>query len=388
MGSRRNSFSGNAALSRTMPIVIQPYQRQHEAAVQAFNTRLVAGENNPDLVFYEYSQPSWLPQVEGSPLRNEFFVALEDGQVRGAYALKYERFFLAGRGEYTVACYHHPLSEGIVDRKYSTVGSLLLRDALWREPTLYALGMGGMDRPLPRMLRAMGWDLRPVRFYFMVVRPHRFLRQMQALRSVPWRRELMDFAAFTGLGWAALLALRFFKRLAGTSTASFEVIEIDVFPEWADALWLEAKDAYALASVRDRRTLSRLYPSGDNHLTKLGVSQNGEPIGWAVVGERRKDFKFGTLRVGSIVDCWARPENAQQVMLAATQALERKGMDLIVSNQSHSQWGRALEGCGFFAAESNFIFATSKKHSALLGQNGLKDFHLTRANGDGLPRNF
>jgi hypothetical protein len=311
---------------------------------------------------------------------------LEDGAVRGAYALKYERFLLAGEGEYTVACYHHPLSEGVINRTYSTVGSLLLRDALWREPMLYTLGMGGIDRPLAKMLKVMGWNLQLVPFYFRVVHPYRFFRQMNALRQARWRRWLMDLGAFSGTGWLSITAAQSARRLLNR-ISPFEITEVDDFPAWTDTLWLETKDAYRLTSVRDRATICRLYPPGDQHLTKLCVSQQGKPIGWAVVGERRRDPKYGSLRVGSIVDCWARPENAAQVMLAATQTLEHKGMDLIVSNQSHQHWCRALEGCGFFRSESNFVFATSKKLSALL-QGKLSDFHLNRANGDGLPRNF
>src|SRR5215831_19070537 len=106
-----------------MPISVQPYREEHESAVKAFNQRLRAGTSDPNLVFYERSHPSWLPRQEGSPMYNKYFVA--------------------GQGEYTVACYHHPLSEGIVNRNYFAVGSRLLRDAIWREPMLYALGMGG-----------------------------------------------------------------------------------------------------------------------------------------------------------------------------------------------------------------------------------------------------
>jgi hypothetical protein len=370
-----------------MSIIIQPYRQDHQNAVIAFNQRLRAATSNPDLVFYERSTSSWLPRVEGSPLRNEYFLALEDGTVRGAYALKYERFFLAGHGEYDVACYHHPLSEGIVNRNYAAVGSLLLRDAVWREPILYALGMGGADRPIAKMLNVMGWNLQPVPFYFRVVRPYKFLRRMNVLRQSSWKRWLMDLGAFSGTGWAAISAAQAVKRMRAHQASAFEVVEVDEFPAWADVLWHEANDSYRLASVRNRQTLSRLYPPSEKHLTKLFVTSQGTPIGWAVVGERRKDTKFGSLRVGSIVDCWARLENAPQVMRAATQVLERLEMDLIVSNQSHKLWGRALEGCGFLRAESNFIFATSKKHSALL-RGHLSEFHLTRANGDGLPRNF
>jgi len=371
-----------------MSIVIQPYREEHESAVQAFNHRLVTATSDPDLVFYERSAPKWLPKVEGCPLYNEYFVAIEDHVVRGAYALKHERASIAGRGESAVACYHHPLSEGIVNRSFSTVGSLLLRDALRRQPVLYALGMGGYDRPLPKMLKAMGWTLALVPFYFRIVHPFRFLRQMTTIRNSRWRRWLMDLGAFSGMGWAALTVAQNVKRLRITGVGSIESMEVDEFPDWTDALWLEAKDDYRLASIRDRKTLARLYPAEDKHLTKLCVFRQGKPVGWAVVGERRKDAKYGSLRVGSIVDCWARPEHAPYVILAATQTLEKQEVDLILSNQSHQQWCRALESAGYWRVASNFIFAYSKNLSALLGPAQISEFHLNRANGDGLPRNF
>jgi hypothetical protein len=370
-----------------MSIVIQPFREEHERAVQAFNQRLVTATSDPDLVFYEHSVPHWLPKIEGSPLYNEYFVALEDDVIRGAYALKHDRVHIAGQGECAVACYHHPLSEGIVNRSYSTVGSLLLRDAVRRQPELYALGMGGYDRPLPRMLKAMGWTLGLVPFYFRIVHPFRFLRQMTTIRNSPWRRWLMDLAAFSGAGWS-LKAAQNVKRLRTTGSGSIESRLVEELPDWTDTLWLEAKHEYRLASVRDQKTLARLYPAEDKHLTKLCVFRQGKPVGWAVVGERRKDAKYGSLRVGSIVDCWARPEDAPFVILAATQTLEKQEVDLILSNQSHQQWCRALVGAGYWRADSNFIFAAAKNFSALLGPVEISEFHLNRANGDGLPRNF
>ena len=115
-----------------MPIVIQPYREEREGAVQAFNHRLRTASGDPNLVFYERSDPAWLPPLEGTPIYNRYFVALENGFVRGAYALKFEQFFVLGHGELTVACYHHPLSEGVIDRRYATVWarSSSLRSAL------------------------------------------------------------------------------------------------------------------------------------------------------------------------------------------------------------------------------------------------------------------
>lgn len=371
-----------------MAVVIQPYEEHHESAVKAFNQRLRSAMGDPNLVFSERSHPVWLPKMEGSPLYNQYFVALEGETVHGAYALKYERFFIAGHGECTVACYHHALSEGIVNRSYSRVGSLLLRDAVWREPMLYALGMGGYDRPLPQMLKALGWTMHLVPFYFLIVKPYRFFREMAVLRNSFWKRCFMDLMAFSAVGWVAVKGAQKVRRLQLDSIGRLEITEMDVFSDWAEALWLTAKNTYAVASVRDRDTLHRLYPPNYRYLTVLRVSVQGEPIGWAAVGERRRDAKYGGLRVGSIVDCWARPENAIFVVGAAARVLEQQSMDLIVSNQSHHGWASALEACGFFKAESNFVFAASRKFATLLQGSRFSDFHLTRANGDGLPNNF
>src|SRR5216684_8153762 len=177
-----------------MAIVIQPYLPEHEPAVQEFNRRLQATAD-PDLVFYKTSAPQWLPKLGDHPLYNEYFVAVEAGVIRGAYGLKHERVFVPGKGDIAIACYHHSLSEGIVNRSFPSVGGLLARDALARQPLLYALGMGGHERPLAKMLTALGFSLTSIPFYFRIVHPYKLLLEMQALRDLRWRRILMNVAA-------------------------------------------------------------------------------------------------------------------------------------------------------------------------------------------------
>jgi hypothetical protein len=371
-----------------MPILIQPYREEHEPAVQDFNRRLQAA-GDPSLVFYKTAVPHWLPKTEGSALYNEYFVALDSGVVRGAYALKHEQVFVQGKGDIRVACYHHPLSEGILNRAYASVGGLMVRDALSRQPLLYALGMGGTDRPLAKMLKSLGWSLALLPFHFRIVHPKRFLNEMQALRTTTLRKAAMDAAAASGVGWLAVRAAQGLLSL-GRRTEGVRVDRIDEFSEWANWLWIEAREHYYLTSLRDSKTLRRLYSKSDNLLTRLRVRNGTTEIGWAVVGERREDPKFGAMRVGSIVDCWASPENARDVLRAATEELEKQGFDMIVANHSHTAWSRALRQCGFFNGPSNFVFAASKKYAELLpplGEN-VGRFHITRADGDGLPRNF
>jgi hypothetical protein len=373
-----------------MPIVIQPYREEHQPAVQEFNQRLQSGGADPDLVFFTFAQPRWLPHADGASLYQEYFVALENGTVRGGYALKRQNFFFADGVTRNVAYYHHPLSEGIVNKSYAAVGSMLLKDAMSRSPLLYCLGMGGYDRPLPKMLIRLGWAHFAVPFYFNVVRPNRFFREIQALRKSPFRRLILNLAAWTGTGWAGVKTIQGLRKLRAPKVGSFTAERVEGFSDWVDPLWEQAKNHYAMTAVRDCQTMRTLYPASDTHFTRLRVRRGGQDIGWAVVGERRKDEKYGAMRVGSIVDCWAAPENVLPVLQGASTTLVDLGADLIVSNQSHHLWAHALEHAGFLNSPSNFIFAAGKSLSALLQPiaESQSRLHFTRADGDGLPRNF
>ena len=142
--------------------------------------------------------------------------------------------------------------------------------------------------------------------------------------------------------------------------------------------------------MRDVEALTTLYPSTDTHLTRVEVARSEKLLGWAVVGERRKDPKYGDLRVGSVVDCWAIAGEAFAVASAATKALETRGFDLILTNQSHRMWCDAFRIAGYLSGPSNFIFAASKKLAELLSpfEEIHPRMHFTRADGDGLPKNF
>jgi hypothetical protein len=373
-----------------MALVIEPYREHHEGAVREFNQRLIAAGADPNLVFFERAAPQWLPKSHEARLYSEYFVAVSDGIVRGGYALKHQDFHFGDGSVCSVAYYHHPISEGIIDKSYAVVGGLLLRDAITRAPMLYCLGMGGYERPLPKMLMQLGWSHCAVPFYFRVLNPSRFLRQMNALRTHAPLRLLMNLGAFTGLGWAALKSHNAVKRWLVPRVEPYESHRVEGFSGWADEIWQRGKNQCAFTAVRDSHVLDLLYPTEDRHLTKLQVTRDGQTIGWAVIGERRKDSKFGDMRVGSIVDCWATPEAVLPVVQSATDALAQTGVDLIVSNQAHEMWRTAFRDCGYLRGESNFIFAAGKELTQKLEPFARNQgrFHLTRADGDGLPRNF
>src|SRR6266705_69741 len=111
-----------------------------------------------------------------------------------------------------------------------------------------------------------------------------------------------------------------------------------------------------MIAVRNSETLNILYPANSKRFLSYKVTRGGGVLGWVVLLDTpmHNDKYFGNLRVGSIVDCLALPENASAVIRAATRVLEERGADLIVSNQSHAAWSTALRNAGFVAGPSNF----------------------------------
>jgi len=376
-----------------MAIAIQPYRPEHETAVAEFNQRLRQAGEDENLVFYGRAEPRWLPHSAASRIYNDFFVAVDDGVVRGGYALKSQPFLFPDGQIRSIGYYHHPLSEGIVDKKHAIVGTLLLRDATQRAPLLYCLGMGGYDNPLPQMLVRLGWTHCLVPFFFRVVHASRFLRNMQGLRSSVARKLMMDLAAYSGAGWAGSKLLQGYRAIGAPPSRVSECCEVasfDAAAESLQSLWEQARQACSFTAARDAEALRILYPPSQTHLTRMVVKRAGAAIGWAVVGERRRDAKYGNMRVGSVVDCFALPGEFFSVVRCATHTLERQGFDLVLSNQSHETWGEAFKAAGYLPGPSNFIFAASKKLAELLApfENVRPRMHLTRADGDGLPANF
>jgi hypothetical protein len=112
-----------------------------------------------------------------------------------------------------------------------------------------------------------------------------------------------------------------------------------------------------------------------------------KPVGWSLLlsSQLRGHSYFGNMRLGSIVDCLAEPRFAAPIIRHTRAALVRKGVDLVVSNQSHRAWCQAMTAAGFVSGPSNFIFAASKALTRRLDEKQIKpdDIHVNRGDGDG-----
>lgn len=322
------------------------------------------------------------PKRPDRSLYQESFLALETGQVRGGYHLKHQKFFIRGRVE-AVAGPQHLVSEGIVNPAYTLVGVVLLQNALQKQPLLYALGMGGNNRRLPRLLKASRWTLHTVPFFFKILNPSSLLANLTYLRRHRRGELLLDLLRYTRIGSAAARILQCRSARVDYLLRSEGFVE---FGPWADRLCEACKDRYSFLAVRDRSTLNLLYPSSNTKFLRLIILREAKTIGWAITLDSQLfgHQYFGNMRLGSIVDCLASPEDACSTIASATRFLERRNVDLIVSNQASSAWCSALSRNGFIRSPgSNFVLALSPKLAERLQPFGQLKYHIHMNRGDG-----
>lgn len=367
-----------------MNLRIKSYSDHDIDAVRQFNVRVADSSRGPR--FPETPISMSLPKTGDSDIYQEYFVAKDlTGHVRGAYILKHQTFVVNGVPVSIGMC-QSPISEGIVDPRYILVGPLLLRDALRRQPLLYALGIGGLKEAYGRLLRAMRWRMSFIPFYFKICHPFPFLRSVSFLRHSVALRLMLDGLAFSGMGPLVLGAVRYATDVRILLMEQPHVEILDHFDARVDNLNGNSNHYYSFVALRDMRTLNVLYPSG-RPFHRLLVSDRSGPVGWSVVLATRMTHhrQFGNMHVGSIVDCMASHGNEDMVIKGSTAFLESKGVDVIVSNQSHYMWRRAMLRSGFFRGASNYQFGVSPSLERLLGFSGtsLPCVHMTRGDGDG-----
>jgi hypothetical protein len=370
--------------NQRMPIVVRPFADGDIEALQQFNERLrTAGAA---WQFPESPIPTHLAPLDSLLPYNEILLAVDGGSVRGGYVLKRQAFSLDGVVT-TIGHNTHQLSEGIVDFRFGHVGLLVLKDALKRHPMLFGLGIGGYDEAIARLLKAASWSMISCPFFFKVVHPYRFLREIVFLRSDRTRRVTLDALAYSGLGWVGIRTVHFLRSLPAALQDDATGVEVDVFSAWTDEVWDRAKGAYRMIAVRDAHTLNRIYPATDKRCQRLQIQRGSQVIGWAVVmtTKREAHSHFGAMRIGSVVDCLATPGEERHVVAAATRYLERARADIIVTNQLHHAWCDAFPRTGYLRGPSNFLFTVSPKLADRLHpfEATASRIHMTRGDGDG-----
>ena len=158
---------------------------------------------------------------------------------------------------------------------------------------------------------------------------------------------------------------------------------------WRFSRWqtFSANNSESRASALPPAPVNTQYPASAPGYIKLKVEQGGTVAGWAVVRatQMKNNKYFGNLYTGSLLDCLAQPGQESTVAAAAEHVLREKGCDLMLTNQSHQRWTKALRARGFFEGPSNCILARSRKLQKAMDAAGVsfEQVHFNRSDGDG-----
>ena len=374
--------AASSALADSLEIV--PYSPALGEAVDRINAKLAGAGSQWS--FPARERPAGADRL---PAWDESFVAADGNEVYGGYILKHRRFFLEGRS-LDFGALQLPLSLGEVDSAFAHVSVALLFDAIRRSPYLYSLGLGSEDSQYARLLTAAGWRHVTVPFFFDVKSAERFAREIRLPTDKANLQRALRLLGRTRLAGPALALRRRVvsrSRRAPSEGPSPRSRELPGFDGIADAVFSANTDAYVLVADRGEEALRRIFPADESGYIRLAILRGERVVGWAVVldAEMKGNKYFGNMRVGSIADCFAAPDDAPFVVAAADAYLTGRGVDIVVSNQFHPVWCDAFKATGYERGPSNFFFYFSEELAKRLDaipawQHGV---HLNRGDGEG-----
>ena len=358
----------------------RPFAPADEPAIREFNQRL--SSNGVEFQFPE--------ECDSPDPRQKYFVVGDDSAaILGAYILKIEKLLLADGRALSIGNYQLPISLGIVEKKFGMVGLQMLFDALKRNPFLYCLGMGGQQRPLPSLLKKLGWSVDDLPFFFLVLRGRAFTLNLEYFKrqvSGRWLLKLLRWTAIDIVGAWIYRAWVLFRARKTLRRSRLQDVQVADFSADVDSLQARVLASGSVSAFSDRghEALSLKFPLTDSRFVR-GELRDFEHnmVGWylVTVSTLSKHKQFGSMRLATFVDALCLPGHELVVLSALTLECARRNVDLLVSNQVHARWVSALKKLGFISGPSQFTLATSPSLSEHVAP--FEKSHWNRGDGDG-----
>src|SRR5262245_50726675 len=181
-----------------------------------------------------------------------------------------------------------PISEGIIDRRYSLAIIQLVKAVSRYEPFLMSTGAGPVDKDSFRLLTHLDWRNRAVPFFFYPVKVTKVLLAMSYFKKHAKLRYGALLGAYSGLG-AGLSGLLALSRRIAPCLSGYEYSMEKAFGDWADRIFEDCLPDYGVAIRSDATTLNILHPPDKPSLTRLRVRRKGakrgqgRDAGWMLV---------------------------------------------------------------------------------------------------------
>jgi hypothetical protein len=361
-------------------------------AVARFNQRLREGGRGEEQITLRIGLPGEAQyRPTGFPVYRQMMIAEDGREVRAAILLYHNNVFIHGRKQ-DFCWLDMPISEGIIDRRYSLAIVQLLKAVSRYEPFLMSTGAGPVDKVSFRLLTKLGWRHRVVPFFFYPVKVTKVLLGMSYFKKHAKLRYGALLGAYSGLG-AGLSGLLALSRRIAPFLSGYECSMEKAFDDWADRIFEDCLPDYGVAMRSDATTLNILHPPDKPGLTRLRVRRKGanrdagRDAGWILVASKqmKNNHHFGDLKVGTLVDGFGRAADASALVAAGISHLAETGADIIVANFSHAAWIEACRRSGMIAGpESYYHFVSPGGLPFFEDSSPPREIHVSRGHSDGM----
>jgi hypothetical protein len=365
-------------------------------AVVRFNRRLREGGRGEEQITLRLSLPGEARyRPAGFPVYRRMMIAEDGREVRAALMLYHNNIFIHGRKR-DFCWLDMPISEGIIDRRYSLAIVQLVKAVSRYEPFLMSTGAGPEDKDSFRLLSKFDWKHHAVPFFFYPVKVTKVLLGVRYFKKHAQLRYGALFGAYSGLG-AGLSGLLALRRRIDAILSGYERSVEGTFGSWADRIFENCLPDYGVAMRSDATTLNILHPPDKPSLTRLRVRRKGakrgagqdagQDAGWILVASKqmKNNRHFGDLKVGTLVDGFGRAADALALVAAGINHLAETGVDIIIANFSHVAWIEACRSSGMIAGPDNYYHFVSPGGSPLFEDTcPPREIHMARGHSDGM----
>jgi hypothetical protein len=350
-------------------LCLRPLEYADNQAVRDFNNRLQSsGTEVPFLL------PEWSAERCSHPKQPWLLLAGND--IRGGVLLTQHRARI-GSDEQIAVNIQAPLTEAVINPQFASLSVGLFREIQRRFTFAYAVGMGGLDKPMPRLLKALKWQVDLTPFRFVPLNVGRVATSVKAIRDrIP--PLLMPFTELAGTLVTPLfrqvLSIRGARDLGVVSKAEESTAAVAV-------AWAAMSRSINFGLTRDINAAAALYAVNENEIV---LQRRSDPRCVAVVRIRHLDTRspFAGLTVATVLELLA--PNEREVGLLSRQVLgylARCDVDIAVTNISNAAHVRSLDGSGWLRGPSNYVLALSP---AMASAGVTADTsYVTRTDGDG-----
>src|SRR5215510_1993287 len=190
-------------------------------AVARFNRRLREGGRGEEQITLRPTLPGEARyRPAGFPVYRRMMIAEDGREVRAAVLLYHSNIFIRGKKQ-DFCWLDMPISEGIIDRRYSLAIVQLVKAVSRYESFMMSTGAGPEDKDSFRLLTKLGWRHHAVPFFFYPVKVAKVLLGLSYFKNHAKLRYGACLGAYSGLG-AGLSGLLALRRQLATSLSGYE----------------------------------------------------------------------------------------------------------------------------------------------------------------------